>query len=341
MNKKLVTLFSVLFLIVVVLAACGNDGDSSSGDSGSAEEKVTLRLAHILAENHPVHISMEKFAELVQEKTDGTVEIEIFANGTLGSEREYLESLQSGTLDIAKVSVSAIENSEKKWGIFSIPYLFADAEHGNKYMNSEAVEELYTSTVDSLDILGLTWYDAGSRNYYTSDTPIEKPEDMTGLLMRVQGSEILMEAVEILGGSATPLDFGELYTAIQQGVVDGAGNGIVAFSDNNLGEVAKHFSFTQHTFTPDVLIIKNSVFEGLTSEQQAAVKEAALESTAFHTENWETSREEATKKAEDAGVTMYYPDLEPFAEALQPIKDRFMNGDEEIAELIKVIDEMK
>jgi TRAP-type C4-dicarboxylate transport system substrate-binding protein len=201
-------------------------------------------------------------------------------------------------------------------------------------MNSEHVEELYKSTAEKVDSLGLTWYDAGSRNYYTKDTPIEKPEDLEGLIMRVQSSSIQIETAEAFGGSATPVDWGELYTAIQQGVVDGADNGIVAFTENNLGEVAKHFSFTEHVFSPDILLIKNSLFESLTPDQQTAIKEAAVESTEFHSENWEEQRQEAIRKSEEIGVTIYYPDLKPFVEATQSLRDKYLQDEN----LIKYIE---
>ena len=330
-----------LILMVMITAACGDgNGNASNAENSSGEEKV-LRVAHTQAQTHPVHISLEKFGELVEEKTNGSVTIEIFPSGTLGDERQYMENLQTGTLDMAKLSVNTLENYEDLWSIFSIPYVFQDMAHGAEYMNSEVVENLYNLTTDSMDILGLTWYEAGARNYYTRDTPIEAPEDLNGLLMRVQNSEILIKTIEALGGSATPIDFSELYTAIQQGVVEGADNGIVAFSENNLGEVAKHFSFTEHVFSPDILVIKSSVFEGLTAEEQEAVKEAAVESTDFHNDNWEEETEQAIQKAEDAGATIYYPELEPFREALQPLKESYADENEEIAELMEEIDAMR
>ncbi|NLY45582.1 MAG: TRAP transporter substrate-binding protein [Tissierella sp.] len=331
-KKSLLLIVSLVFAIM--LSACSGSTSTSSGDS------VVLRLAHTQSNEHPVHKSMEEFARLVKEKTDGEVTVEIFANGVLGDERKYIESLQTELLDMAKVSVNALENFEELYSLFGIPYVFEGMDHGRRFMNSEEALPLYESTVDSLDILGLTWYDAGARNYYTKDTPILKPEDMKGLVMRVQSSQIQIKTAEALGGSATPVDWGELYTAIQQGVVDGADNGIVAFTDNNLGEVAKHFSFTEHVFSPDILLIKNSVFEGLTTEQQEAVKEAARESTAFHDAGWGQAREDAIKKSESIGVTIHYPELGPFAEALRPLREELIQN-EKVANFVEIIDAMK
>src|SRR5699024_2763071 len=177
-------------ILIVTMAAC------SGGDEADADKAIKLKLAHTQSSSHPVHVSMERFADNVKEKSDGSIEIEIFPDGTLGDEREYIENLQTGTLDMAKVSVDSLGNFEDAWQVFSLPYVFEDMDHGAKFMNSEEVEPLYKTTVDELDVLGLTWYNAGARNYYTKDNPIEKPEDMAGLDMRVQSSDILIEAVE-------------------------------------------------------------------------------------------------------------------------------------------------
>lgn len=346
--KKIYSLVAICLVMVMVLTACGSAASqptsqgsaTESTEAAKAPESVTLKLAHTQSTEHPVHKTLEKFAELVEEKSGGTVKVEIYANGVLGDERKCIESLQTGLIDMAKVSVDAMVNFEELYSIFSIPYAFEGIDHCRKFMNSDNIQDIYTSTVDTLDILGLTWYDAGGRNYYTKDTPIIVPEDMKGLTMRVQSSQILIKTVETLGGSATPVDWSELYTAIQQGVVDGADNGIVAFADNNLCEVAKHFSFTQHVLSPDILLIKNSVFEKLTPEQQQAVRDAAKESTSFHDESWGAYEQTAIEKCEEAGVNIYYPDLSLFSEALAPLKAELATN-EKVAEYLKIIDEMK
>ena len=333
---------NVLFLLTVfigLLVACSNNSGvskTSDGNSGT----VSLKLAHTQADTHPVHTSMEEFANLVEEKTNGEVVIEIFPNGQLGDERQLIESIQSGAIEMTKVSSNSLENFEEIYSIFSIPYFFDDMEHGRNFMNSSNTESLFKSTT-GLDLLGITWYDAGVRNYYTKNKSIEKPEDLKGLTMRVLSSEVLIETVETLGGSATPLDWGELYTAIQQGVVNGADSGVVPFTESNLGEVAKHFSFTEHVFSPDILIIKNTLFEGLSNEHQQAILSAAEESTAFHNETWEQERQDAIKASEDMGVTFYYPDLEPFAEVLNPIKEKYVSDNEKIADMLDLVEKVK
>jgi len=345
--KKSYALLTLGLAAVLGLTACGGakTAETQVQANGKTEahtqaKAVTLKLAHTQSTEHPVHKSIEKFAELVKEKTNGEVTVEIYANGVLGDERKYIESLQTGLLDMAKVSVNSMENFEELYTIFSIPYAFKDMDHGRKFMDSEKMEDFYTSTIDSLDIRGLTWYNAGCRNYYTKGKAILTPDDMKGLVMRVQSSQNQIKAIEAMGGSATPVDWGELYTAIQQGVVDGADNGIVAFADNNLCEVAKHFSFTQHLLSPDILLIKDSVFEKLTPEQQTAIKEAAKESTDFHDEIWDAAEQAAIDKSKAAGTEIYYPDLAPFIEKLAPLREELVPSDR-VAEYMKIIGEME
>lgn len=324
MNKSYL-LFTIILL--AVLSACSGEDDQK-----------TLKLAHTQGESHPVHKSMEEFKNIVEKETNEDIKIKIYPDSQLGDEREYIENLETGTLDMAKVSVDSLGNFSDPWKVFSIPYVFEDQDQAVDFMDSDKVDSLYESTVDDLDVLGLTWYNGGGRNYYTKSTPIESPEDIQGLDMRVQSSDVLIESIEEMGGSGTPVDFDELYTAIQQGVVDGADNGIVAFVENNLQEVAKEFSYTEHVFSPDILLIKNSTLDDFSEEEQKIIQEAAQESTEYHEENWEKEVDKAEKTAEEEGVTIHHPDLEPFAEKLKPVKEKYIKEDKEIEEIVKEIE---
>ncbi len=163
--KKKLALLTLSLVAGMALAACGgsngssasggnnaessNEAQSSNTQTESKQKTVALKLAHTQSTEHPVHKSMERFAELVKEKTNGGVTVEIFANGVLGDERKYIESLQTGLLDMAKVSIDSMENFEKLYSVFTIPYAFEGMEHGRKFMNSERMEDFYTSTIDS------------------------------------------------------------------------------------------------------------------------------------------------------------------------------------------------
>lgn len=315
--KKAYTILLLFVLSFGLLAGC------SETSAANKDKVVTLRIAHNQSTEHPVHKSLVKFVELVEEKTNGSVTGEIFANGELGEEREALEMTQKGIIDITKVSANTVEGFEPAYTIFSVPYLFKDREHLYKVMNSDIAEDIFQSTKDK-GFIGLTWYDAGSRSFYTrNDKPIEKPEDLKGSKIRVQPSDTLIRNVELMGGSATPMPFNEVYTAMQQGVIDGAENNVTAMTDMNLGEVTKHFTFDEHMFTPDILVMNTDKFAALSDDQQQAIKEAAKESTAYHKDLWEETANEAIEQAEEMGVTFHYPDKAPFEAAVKPLQKEY------------------
>ncbi|MGY4691630.1 TRAP transporter substrate-binding protein [Salibacterium sp. K-3] len=331
-------------------AACGNgeegssEGDGTSGDSGNSSDNSSeeseasggeaqdLRLAHNLGEDHPVHKGLVDFKERVEENSDN-ITVEIFPNGTLGSENEVLEQVQNGGIDMTKVSAGALGNFASEYDVFSLPYVFEDADHFFRSMESEAVQELYQSTEEE-GFVGLTYYDSGARSFYTKDTPIKKPSDLEGKKIRVMDSQTQIEMVEAMGGAPTPMPYGDIYTGLQQGVIDGAESNPTALTNGNHGEVAKAFSYDQHTRIPDILVMSSDTWSSLSSDQQEVVKTAAQESTETQKELWAEAVEEAkTQAKEEMGVEFYEVDKEPFREAVQPMIEEYRE-DEAIADLL-------
>lgn len=335
--KKL-TVSIVIGSLLVILAACGDNEISS--DAASAEGgKVTLKLAHDLGEDHPVYFALENFAETVEERSEGQIEIEIFSNGVLGNEREMLEQIQGGGIDITKVSGASLESFASPYSVFSLPYVFDDEEHFFRAMESEAVSELFASTEEQ-GFLGLTWYDSGSRNFYTEDKPIMHPDDLEGLKIRVMDSKTQIELMSALGGAPTPMPYGDIYTAIQSGVIDGAESNPTALTTGKHGEVAKAFSMDEHTRIPDVVVISSDTWNSLTQEHQQIITDAAEESTELQKEIWAEAIDEAMEEAEDMGVKFYYPETEPFREAVSPLYEEYRQ-DERIAELLDAFNELR
>jgi tripartite ATP-independent transporter DctP family solute receptor len=313
--KKIFLSIIVCALLVGILSSCSN---TASGD----ENSVTLRLAHNQSETHPVHKSLVEFAKLVEEKTDGSVKVKLYPNGQLGSEREVIELTQTGAVDVAKVSASALESFNETYSLFSLPYLFDNSEHYYRVMNSDIAQDIYQTT-DKIGFIGLTFYDSGIRNFYTKNTPIMHPDDLKGLKIRVQPSATAIEMIKLMGGAPTPMSFGEVYTAMQSGVIDGSENNETALTDNNHGEVAKQYSYSEHSIVPDILIMSNEKWQELTEEQKQAISEAAKESTEFHKVVWDAAIEKAVKDAKEKGVTFNTPDKEPFQKAVQPLHEKF------------------
>jgi len=281
----------------------------------------TLRFGY--AENAtPTVEAMKEFARLVEEKTDGDVTVQFFPDGQLGGERELVELVQGGLLDMTKVSGGLMEGFAPVYGAFSMPYLFDDEAHYYAALDDAAImDPVYQATVDQ-GMVGMTYYNSGARSFYTGNKAIETPADLAGLKIRVLQSPTSIRMVEMLGASPIAMSQAEVYTSIQQGVLDGAENNEFALTVARHAEVAKAYSYDMHTRIPDVMLISTATLERLTPEQQAAVKEAAHESTTFHKEAWGKAVDAARNEAETTfGVTFTQPDLVPFQAAVQPMYD--------------------
>ncbi|MFT4835102.1 MAG: tripartite ATP-independent transporter DctP family solute receptor [Psychromonas sp.] len=289
---------------------------------GKDDGHITLKLAHSLDTGHSVHKSMVFMNERLQELSNGTMDIEIYPSSQLGSERDTMELLQIGSLAITKVSTSPMESFVPKMKVFSIPYVFRDEEHLWKVLNGKIGQDLLVEG-EAVRLRGLAYYDAGSRSFYTRDKPIRTPKDLEGLKIRVQKSQTSVRMVEALGGSATPISFGELYTALQQGVVDGAENNPPSFYLSKHYDVARYYTQDMHTSVPDILLMSGHIWDNLTAQQQTWVQEAARLSVPYQRKLWKTSSDAALKAVEAAGVTIIQPDKAAFQEAVKGMHNSY------------------
>ncbi|TWU30459.1 Sialic acid-binding periplasmic protein SiaP precursor [Bythopirellula polymerisocia] len=301
-----------------VFALCVRHFNSDPQNGGSG---LVLKLGHSLDQQHPVHLALEHMAERLQQKSAGTVELQIFPNGQLGSETECIEQLQRGALAMTKTSTAPLESFLPEFSIFGVPYLFRDDEHAWRVYTGEIGKELLQKGSE-VGLRGLCYLDAGARSFYTVNKPILKPDDLKGLKIRVQESQTAMELVEALGGSPTPMSFGELYTGLQQGMVDGAENNPPSFYSNRHFEVCKHLSLDEHARVPDILLISESVWKNLPPHVQQWVQEAADEAAEFQRELWEEKTAEVLEDVQKEGVTIDHPDKSLFAEQVKPMVDK-------------------
>jgi len=290
-----------------------------------AAGRTVLKLAHALDQSHPVHAGMEYMAERLIELSGGQMEIQIFPNGQLGSEPETIEQLQRGAVDMVKTSTAAMEGFVSEMAVFGLPYLFRDDEHYWNVLNGEIGRELLAAG-DAVGIHGLCYYDSGSRSFYTIDEPILTPEDVAGEKIRTLPSRMAMDLISTLDGAPTPIPWGELYTALQQRMVDGAENNPPSYLSSRHYEVAKHFSLDEHTRIPDMVIFSHDTWIALTAQQQAWVNQAAAESVTFQRQLWAEKTEEALAAVAAAGVTLYRPDKAPFIAATQSMYDRIADS---------------
>lgn len=329
----------------LVLTACGGTastastagtGEAAAATTGEGVSGVTLKLSHGLPENHPIQAAMEQFAAEVDEKTSGAIKVEIFPNATLGAEKDNLEQLPIGALDMAKVSASSLESFAPVYSAFSVPYIFNSEEHFYSFMDSADAEAIYQSTADK-GFIALTWFDSGARSFYTVDTPINTPEDLKGLKIRTMDSPMAFEMMECFGGSATTMSISDVFTAMQSGVIDGAENNETALTNGGHGEVAKCYSYDMHTRIPDILVISTKVWNQMSAEQQEIVKTAADGAKESYKAAWQAAVAQSVADAEAMGVTFYHPDLAPFQTAVQPIYDRLASEEPEVWSVCETI----
>jgi tripartite ATP-independent transporter DctP family solute receptor len=304
---------------------------------GAAEPEVVLKLGHTLDITHPVHKAMVYMAEKVNEKSAGRMRVDIYPNEQLGTEKECIEALQLGYLAMTKTSTAPMESFVPKMKIFGIPYLFRDSEHFWKVLKGPIGKELLLAG-QSKGLRGLCFYDAGARSFY-SKKEINSPADLKGLKIRVQNSIMSMKMVEAMGGSSTPIPYGELYTALDQGVVDAAENNPPSFYTSRHYEICKYYTMDEHARLPDILIISVRVWNNLKGEFQQILQEAVDESVEYQRKIWTEAEEADMKKVQDEGVKVIRPDKEPFRATVKSIWDEFDGTD--IGELIKRIQEVK
>jgi tripartite ATP-independent transporter DctP family solute receptor len=280
---------SLLFLL---LAGCGTQ-----------RQGRVLKLAHGLDPSHPVHQAMVYMADRCNEISEGELQIDIYPSGQLGSEQQCVELLQIGSLAITKVSAAVMESFTEDFKALGLPYVFRSREHAFKVLDGDIGDELLLST-EPFWIRGLCFYDAGSRSFYTIDTPINHPDDLKGLKIRVMKSITAMEMVKAQGGSPTPISWGELYTALQSGVVDGAENNPPSFYTSHHYEVCKYYCLNEHTMVPDVLIISQKVWDKLSDQEHRWLQQAADDSVPVQRRLWAESEKESLEIVKEAGVTI-------------------------------------
>lgn len=294
-----------------------------------------IYLAHTLPTSHPVHRGMEVFAEEVVKISGGDLTVKIFPDGQLGTEREVLELLQIGSIAMTKVSAAAMANFAPEYKVLGVPYLFRSKDHMFDVLEGKTGESILQSGSEFL-LRGLCFYDAGSRSFYTTNKAIRTPEDLSGLKIRVMNHQMSVDMVNTMGGSATPMAYGELYTALQQGVVDGAENNPPSFVTSGHFEVSKYYTLDEHSSVPDVLVMGTKYWDGLTEQEQTWAKEAARFSAQAEKVFWRENVEESMVKIKAAGVEVIRPDKSLFSTKTKNVLEEFSKD----PKMKKLVDEI-
>lgn len=286
--------------------------------SATATAAITLKVADNHWATHPTVVALKEMGKELESKTQGEVTLQIFSDSVLGTEKEAIDQMKMGILDIVRASPITLESYNKTYGLLTLPYLFSSRE--DMYSAMGAIkDELYVET-EKDGFKAIAWNEAGSRSFYNSKRPINTPEDLKGLKIRVPNSRSFIETIELLGATPTPLPFGEIYTGLQQGIVDGAEGVHTLLTEAKHGEVAKYFSFDEHFMVPDMVVIANNSWNKLSDEQKNIISELSVK----YTERVAELEQEKSQKLLDLAKTELNVkfndvDKQPFKELVEPM----------------------
>lgn len=323
----------ILVLLLVFLAA----GLCWGAAEAEADELIVLRLAETHGADYPTTQGDYEFARLVEERTDGRIKIEIYPGAQLGEERAVIEQVQFGAIDFTRVSISPLAAFASDFNALQMPYLYRSPAHMWEVLNSEIGDE-FLGSLEPAGFVGLSWFDSGARSFYNSVRPIKTVADLDGLKIRVQESALMVGLVEALGAVATPMPFGEVYSAIQTGVIDGAENNWPSYYSTSHYEVAGYYTLDEHTRVPEITIASKITMDKLSAADQEIIKQAAKDSMAFQIKAWA----DYEKVAEDAvvanGNEIYrLTDNSAFQDAMQPLYDALSPELQKVVEKVRAV----
>ncbi|WP_283674289.1 TRAP transporter substrate-binding protein [Butyricicoccus sp. Marseille-Q5471] len=318
MNIKL-RLTALALAALTALPALGGCAASASGD------RRIIRIGHNQSTNHPTHIALLEFESFIESKLGDKYDVQVYPSELLGSQTDMVQLTQTGAIDFCVASNSILETFSENYTLFNMPYLFASADAYHAAMDDEAVTGPIFDSTKKAGFESVTWIDAGTRNFYTINKPVNTPADLKGLKIRVQQSPTNIEMMRLLGGSATPMGFGDVYTALQSKIIDGAENNEMALVDNGHGDVCKYYSYDMHQMIPDLLIGNCAFLDGLSAEERAVFDEGFALINQVERKEWVAAIENAKDKAQnEQGVQFLYPDTKPFQEAVAPMHDAIL-----------------
>lgn len=331
MSKKIIFILILTFTMVFSLAAEG------SNESASEEMPMVLRLAETHGADYPTTQGDYEFARLVEERTNGRIKIEVYPGSQLGEERAVIEQVQFGAIDFTRVSISPLASFSTDLNALQMPYLYRDADHMWKVLKGDIGDE-FLDSLEPAGFVGLSWFDSGARSFYNSQREILKVADLEGLKIRVQESALMVGLVEALGAIATPMPFGEVYSALQTGVIDGAENNWPSYYSTSHYEVAGFYTLDEHTRVPEITIASKITMDKLSPEDQKIIKEAARDSIDFQIKAWSDYEKEAEKAVLANGNTISYLDSNAeFQTAMQPLYDALTDDLKAVVQRIRAV----
>lgn len=322
-SKAVAGIVTTVLVAGTLLAGCGGKTDagkqSASGDA--KKPSYTFRLAETHPADYPTTMGDKKFAELVNQKTNGRIKIDVFPSSQLGEEKAVIEQVQLGAIEFTRVSSAPLAEFNKALGVFSLPYIFDNEEHLWKFLQGDGTKLL--EGLSSSKMTGLAYYESGARNFYTRK-PVLAVADLKGQKIRVQQNKVNIDLISALGASATPMPYGDVFSSLQTGVIDAAENNWPSYETSNHYQVAKNLVLDGHQRVPEILMMSKVTWDKLSDEDKKAVKEAASESVTYQREQWKSFEQKSQEKVKAAGVIVTeIKDLKPWQDAVKPVIEKY------------------
>ncbi len=315
-----IALLACVLMMTLVVAGCGSSGDTQDPSEGM--EPTAIKLAHVVNEQDGFHVAALKFKELVEERTDGLVTVEIFPNATLGDERTLIEGMQVGTVDAGIITNGPIANFLPEIAAFEMPFLFASPEEAYKVLDGP-VGQRVLDNLETINIKGLAFAERGFRNLTNSVRAVNAPADMKGLKIRVMENPVYIDTFQTLGANTVPMAWTEALTALQQGTIHGQENPINVIYAFKLYETQKYLSLTKHTYAPATIMMGKALFDSFPEDIQQILVDSAKEAAVYEREWNNEQMAEQISALEEAGMEVIEPDLAAFQEAVQPVYDKY------------------
>lgn len=332
-SKKLAT--AVLSLLVagsLLFAGCGQKQAAPAGEKKEGA-KFTLRLAETHPPDYPTTLGDKKFAELVGERSNGRIKVEVFPSAQLGEEKAVIEQVQLGAIEMTRVSSAPLAEFNKQFGAMSLPYIFDNDEHLWKFLEGPMGAQMLDG-LEKSKMKGLAYYDSGARSFY-GRTPLKSLNDIKGLKIRVQQNKINMDMMAALGASATPMGYGEVFSALQTGVIDAAENNYPSYYSSNHYQSAKNFILDKHQRVPEVLLISKIHWDKMSDDDKKLIKQAAMDSVKFQRDAWAKYEKESEAKLREAGVTITdVADVKPWQDAVKPVIEKYQADFKEVLDAV-------
>ena len=347
MKKRFLALSLALAMCLAMLTGCGGGNDAATDDGGSTDDaapgtpEVTWVASCANADDHPAVQGVHKFAELVEEKSGGRMHIDVFANAQLASDRDCIEGMQMNTIQSGIMVSSALAGFTDELLVFDLPFLFENSAQGQAVCDSDVGQQIL-GTLEDIGIKGLGWMEYGMRNITNSVRPIERPEDLQGIKIRTMENPIHMAAFQVMGADPTPMAFGELFTALQQGTIDAQENPLSVITSSRFNEVQDYLSMTEHVYSAAPLMVSKAAYDALPDDLKAIVDEAGVEACQWEREYLAEVEVQWLDELETAGTQINYPDKAPFVDAMSSVYNQFVgDGDDMVSpELLEQVREI-